>query len=81
MSPMSSPLFPLIFFALLGTFLLEAYAARRRRAGLPVFDHRRMRDRLASMPSLRYPNLRETLTLAVLGAAIWATLIWGHVVP
>jgi hypothetical protein len=78
---MSSPLCPLIFCALLGAFLLDLYATRRRQAGLPIFDHRKMRARLTSMPSPKWPSLRETFMLAALSAAIWAALFWGHVVP
>jgi hypothetical protein len=78
---MSSPLFPIVFCELLVVFWFEMRAARRRRAGLPIFDQERLRARVASMPSPKWPNLRETLMLAALGTAIWATLIWGHVVP
>lgn len=74
---MSTPLIPISFFVLLVVFLFEARAARRRRAGLPIFDFSGVRSRLASMPYPKWPNLGEALMLVALSAAIWAALVWS----
>jgi hypothetical protein len=77
-------LFLLIHCALLALpaeIWLARYIARKRRAGLPIFDYRSTAARLARMPFPKWPNGREVLMAATVGAAIWATLFWNHVAP
>jgi hypothetical protein len=68
-----APLFLGPFLLFSGAVWLARYAARRHRADLPLFDHRRVIAWVTRQPRPKLPNRRETLILAI-GAVIGVLL-------
>jgi hypothetical protein len=75
--------FPVVlgpFLLCSGAVWLARYAARRHRADLPLFDHRKAAVWIARQPRPRLPNRRETLILAI-AAVAGMTLYFSNGLP
>ncbi|HEV3300804.1 MAG TPA: hypothetical protein VG055_14235 [Planctomycetaceae bacterium] len=69
---------PFLLFS--GVVWLARYVTRRRRANLPLFDHRKVAAWLAGQPRPKLPNRRETLILAI-AAVIGVLLYFSYELP
>jgi hypothetical protein len=75
-----APLFLGPFLLFSGVVWLARYVTRRRRANLPLFDHRKVAAWVAGQPRPKLPNRRETLILAI-AAVIGVLLYFSYELP